>query len=592
MADQVAEVKNKTDIVTLIGSFIDLRKAGRNYKANCPFHGEKTPSFMVSPELQMYKCFGCDEKGDVFTFLERFEGMDFSEALKFLAEKAGVQLKQSDFKDAGIKSRLLELHKWAAKFYTYILTKHPLGKKALLYSYKDRGIISETLKTFDLGFAPENSKLLMDFLTKKKKFTPFEIEKSGIMYKGYSGEFVDRFRGRLIFPLKDHLGAVVGFAGRLMPGGSKESAKYINSPETEIYHKSRLLYSLSLTKEAIKSQKSCVVVEGEIDLISCFQNGVKNIVAIKGSAFTSDQAKLISRFTDRVILFLDSDFAGDKAAQRGISTAEDAGLTVFVARIPEEKRGQYKDPDDVARKDPELLKQILSETVGAWDFVFDSIFSKYDVSSGVDKAKLARELPTALAEIKNTIVQAHYVQKLAKKLDIEPVMLERMIPIDGKPISKASEKITVNPKVITNRKTLLEEQLVFSLLMFDPKKLKDKDMTELISTPFLSAFLAFFQNYPLQKFNIQKLSEELPANLQEKFTGIILSEGEENENTITRAYIENLVKELTIINTQFKLQQITGKIRMFEDQKDQESLKKAEKTFIVLTKKLSKLKNS
>ena len=320
MADQIAEVKQKTDIVALIAEYLDIKKAGRNYKALCPFHGEKTPSFMISPELQIYKCFGCSEAGDCFAFLEKYEGMEFGEALKFLAERAGVKLEPLKGAGSGEKEKILEINRLTSRFYQYFLLGHKIGQLALNYLLQDRGLKLATVKEFGLGYAPENPIALTRFLITQKKYHPREIEMAGIGYpKG--GLMIDRLLGRIIFPLADHRGNVVGFAGRILPWAkNQEMAKYINTPETPAYHKGSLLYALNLTRSEIKHQEEAVVVEGELDAISSWQAGIKNTVAIKGSAFTEDQVRLLSRFAKRATLALNTDFAGDAAAKKGVQS--------------------------------------------------------------------------------------------------------------------------------------------------------------------------------------------------------------------------------------------------------------------------------
>jgi len=259
MADnQVEEVKLKTDIVVIIGERVDLKKAGRNYKTNCPFHGEKSASFMVSPELQIFKCFGCAEGGDVFTFLEKFDGMEFPEALKYLADRAGVKLENKIFGEDTDKNKALEINTQLLKLYNYLLVTHPVGKKALEYLLKDRGLTKETIEEFQLGYSPDDPLIFKKFLIDKKKFDPRDLEKYGIaVVKGPN--VYDRFGGRVIFPLYDHRGNPIGFAGRILPWGRPDSAKYINSPETPVYHKSKVLYGLNLTRQNIKVKNTCTL---------------------------------------------------------------------------------------------------------------------------------------------------------------------------------------------------------------------------------------------------------------------------------------------------------------------------------------------
>src|SRR6266404_4981814 len=264
---QIEEIKSKVDIVNIIGEHVKLTKAGTNYRGLCPFHNEKSPSFMVSEELQIYKCFGCGEGGDVFTFLEKYEGMEFPEALKYLAEIAGVKLVSSAPVDNS-KEILYEINNLAAKFYNYLLVSHSIGKVALNYLKEERKINDDSIKTFNIGFAPLNKNVLTDFLVNKKKFKLKDIEKAGLIL--VKNNVYERFNGRIIFPISDHRGNVIAFAGRQLPPGNPRSGKYINSPETPIYHKSNSLYGLNLTKDFIKKSGFAVVVEGEVDLISSF----------------------------------------------------------------------------------------------------------------------------------------------------------------------------------------------------------------------------------------------------------------------------------------------------------------------------------
>ena len=279
--DQVEEVKSKVDMVQLVSEYIPLKKGGRNYKGLCPFHGEKTPSFMVNPELQIWKCFGCGEGGDAYTFLQRMEGMEFGEALRTLAEKVGVKLtayRPSQTEE--VKERLVRVNSLAAEFYHYLLMQHRLGESARQYLRK-RGIKEEVTEKFKLGFAPEGWDFLMKYLVGKKNFEVQDLERAGLVVKGQN--FYDRFRNRVMFPLSNHRGQTVGFAGRVMPATSAEAAasqgaKYVNTPETEIYHKGELLYGLDVNKTEIKTAGWAVVVEGELDLLASYLAGVKNAV--------------------------------------------------------------------------------------------------------------------------------------------------------------------------------------------------------------------------------------------------------------------------------------------------------------------------
>ncbi|MDO8515584.1 MAG: DNA primase, partial [bacterium] len=325
--DQREEIKQKIDIVQLISEYVPLKKAGRNFRACCPFHSEKTPSFMVSPERQSWHCFGsCQIGGDIFSFLMKMENMDFPEALKTLAKRAGVTLQSYHSSgDSQIKEKIYEINNLAAEFYHFILTKHEVGEVARKY-LENRKITNESIDLFRLGYAPHSWDSLTKFLT-KKGFTQKELEIAGLVSVSDSKRVFDRFRGRIIFTLADHRNNVLGFAGRLLDPNAKE-AKYVNTSETPVYTKGNTLYGLNVTKDEIRKSGAAIITEGEIDLIQAFQAGTKNCAAIKGSAFTQAQVNLLKRYTENILLALDADMAGDAAAHRGIQMADAAGLNI------------------------------------------------------------------------------------------------------------------------------------------------------------------------------------------------------------------------------------------------------------------------
>lgn len=587
MAGDVDEVKQKTDIVSIISEHVDLKKAGRNYKALCPFHGEKTPSFMVSPELQIFKCFGCGESGDALSFLEKYEGMDFYEALKFLADRAGVKLKPGRFQDKGEKQKLYELNSFATKFYQYILLKHKAGKRALEYLSKDRGLSRKTIETFKLGYAPEVTGAISKFLIDKKKYKKFDLERAGICYsKGQ--RLIDRFAGRVIFPLHDHRGNLVGFSGRVMPGQDKQRAKYVNTPETPIYHKSKMLYGLNLTRANIKKKKEAIVVEGQLDAISSWQIGIRNAVAVVGTALTSDQALLLSRYAERAILALDEDIAGDAAARRGINVAEDAGLEVRVARM----RG-FKDPDEMAQKAPEKYKKALKNTVNVWDFVVDSVFSKHDETTGTGKSRISKEIIPVISEINDEIVQAHYAEVVAKRLGVPiSAVAGQISQIDTKRDDKKTDE-TIYPKEKKSRKDLLEERLISLALSIDSKILLEKEVKELISTSLYKRIIDEFEKYSKKKkkFDPSDFTERLPKELVNGFAELLLGDSLVQGTSLSdqKKELELVKRELEITNIKEELKKIYEEIKDLEKSKGKAKLKKTEEKFSKLTQTLSDL---
>jgi len=585
--DQVEEVKQKTDIVSIINEYVPLKKAGRNFKANCPFHQEKTPSFMVSPELQIYKCFGCGETGDVFNFLEKQEGMDFAEALRFLAERVGVKLKSFKPGQQSEKEKLYKLNYNTNNFYQYFLLKHPVGKKALEYLKKDRALKEETIKFFKIGFSPDVRGVLKKYLVDKKKFHPQDIERAGTVYfRG--GEIVDRFRRRITFPLFDHRGNVVGFSGRILPSEGKDMAKYINSPETPIYHKSNLLFGLNFSKEEIKKAGFAIITEGELDMISPYQAGFKNIVAIKGSALTQEQVRLLYRFTKRIVLALDSDIAGDMAARRGIVIGQKQGLEISVARFD-----KFKDPDEAVRADPKYFEKSIKEAVGVWDFLIDSVFEKNDLKSGEGKQKISSEIVPILISIPDKIVQAYYIEVVAQRLAVPVEAVYEQISETKESIKKDEVKIvTPLKKSQKTRRQLVEERLLSLALQGDPEVLLNEKILNLVQTPLpkrlLEEYISYFEKE--KTFSLSKFTEKLPKELLAGYADMVLKdlEGITEDSVLLEKEMNLVLKELEILSIRHKLEKLGAKIRELEENKEFDKLVKSQEKFRELAGKLSK----
>jgi len=405
------EIKSRINIVDFIGKRVTLKKTGRNYKGLCPFHNEKTPSFIVSTERQTFHCFGCGKGGDILAFVMEYDHVDFVEALEELAEVTGVKLSRrvGDTPEAKLKQKIFEVNHLASEYYQYILTKHKLGKKALDY-LKNRGVSEKSVKTFALGYSPNSWDTLSAYL-RKKGYDDALLATAGLTIGRSGGGYYDRFRGRVMFTLKDHRGNVVGFSGRVLDPAAKE-AKYINTSETPVYIKGNVLYGLDVTKSAIQKENEAIVMEGELDLISSFQEGISNVVAIKGSALTEGHVNLIRRYTERLAFALDSDMAGDAASRRGIEIADRAGLDMRVVILP-----SGKDPDDAVRENPAAVKKAIKNAIPIYDYFISSAVKRFDATSAFGKKKVGEELLPIVAKIENPIVQGHYIKKIARAID-------------------------------------------------------------------------------------------------------------------------------------------------------------------------------
>ncbi len=340
------EIKQRLSIEEVIGNYLELKRAGRNFKANSPFSNERTPSFMVSPEKQIWHDFSSNKGGDMFSFIMEVEGVDFREALEILAKKAGVDLSQyqrkSDGTTAKLKKRLLEAHVAAAQFYHLCLSRKP---EALSYIKQKRGFTPETIRTWQLGYSPDDGRSLYTFL-KKRGFTEAELSKAGLITKRRDG-FGDMFRGRIMIPLADGQGNIVGFTARLLKD-DKNAPKYFNTPQTLIYDKGRQVFGLHHAKDAIRKADVAVLVEGNLDVIASHQVGIANVVAAAGTAMTTDHLRSLSRLSLNIRLAFDADQAGLKAAERAIPIAQTVGVDIKVVSLPE----GVKDPDELIQTDP------------------------------------------------------------------------------------------------------------------------------------------------------------------------------------------------------------------------------------------------
>ena len=422
MKDTIEEIKRKIDIVEFISSSVQLKRAGRNFKGNCPFHHEKTPSFVVSPDRQIWRCFGaCQDGGDIIAYVMKLENVTFYEALKELAHQAGVVIKNLDFEDKAWseKEKLISVNNLAAKMYHYILLEHASGKLARKYLEK-RGIGKKLMETFQLGYAPQSWDSLTTYL-KKKGHQESDIIKAGLALSGKNGKPYDRFRGRLMFPIINNRNVILGFSGRLLHDQEKQ-AKYVNTPETPLYHKRETLYGMNVAKDAIISEKSAILTEGEFDMISCYKNGIKNVVAIKGSAVTKDQLTLLKRFTQHIVLALDADFSGTETTKRAIQDAEELDFRVDIIKFE-----NVKDPDEALKNDPVSFKKLLQKPIPIYNFIINASVDKHNIADPYEKGEILKEVFPFIENISNPIVFAYYIKNLAQQLVVDEEDVKRAL---------------------------------------------------------------------------------------------------------------------------------------------------------------------
>ena len=421
MADNVQQIKDKLDIVDVISGYLKLTKAGINYKARCPFHNEKTPSFFVTPERQIWHCFGCAKGGDMFGFVQDIEGVEFVEALRILAQRAGVKLEysSSNFAVKDDKAVLYEICETESRFFEKQLNNSSAGKRALEY-LKNRGLTEETMKEFRLGFAPSEWESLSVFL-RDCGYKDADIADAGLAIKreGASGIY-DRFRSRIIFPISDPNGQIVGFTGRVFEGDEKE-AKYINTPQTAIYDKGRILYGLHKAKTEIRREDKCVMVEGNMDALMSYQAGVKNVVATSGTALTPGHLRIIQRFTTNLGLCFDTDQAGAMATRRGIGLVLANGMNVRVVEIGDK---ECKDPADYIKKYGAGWSDVVLKAKPVIEFYFDKAKAGFDPNSAESKKSVISTLAPFIKRLTSHVERSHWISQLAFFLRVKEDAVE------------------------------------------------------------------------------------------------------------------------------------------------------------------------
>lgn len=413
--DDAQKVKAAIDISEYIGRFVQLKKSGRNFTGLCPFHGEKSPSFNVSPEREIFKCFGCGVSGDVISFVMMREGLTFGEALKLLADEAGITLTHKERQDHDKDDRLYSLLEYVSKLYHHLLLTHPSAQPARDYLAKrgfdttpENGEGREVIAKFQLGFAPNAWRTAQDALLRKGYTIP-EMREVGIVTEK-NGRTYDMFRNRVIFPLVNRVGKVIGFSGRVL---DDSKPKYINTPETILFHKRELLFGFYQAREAIRKNDAIIIVEGEMDMLSSYKVGVQNVSAVKGSSLTPEHIKNIKHLTSNIKLCFDADKAGDMAQIKAIQDAINAGCNVEVINLP-----AGKDADELIRTDPQQWQQVVSDSKPFYDFLLDSTARRTGTTSAQSKSKFMREIKPLMTNIADPIVQAHYISKIAHTISL------------------------------------------------------------------------------------------------------------------------------------------------------------------------------
>lgn len=564
MSTQIEEIKSRIDIVEVISSYIKLQKAGANYKTLCPFHSEKTPSFFVSPARQIWHCFGCGIGGDIFKFIMQIEGVEFGDALRILAQRAGVELKPMKPELRTERQRLYKICELTTRFFERQLEGSSAGKEAKKYLLQ-RGISEESIKKWRLGYSPDTWQGLSDFLL-ARGFKREEIEKAGLAIKKDIGEdsrkisensrYYDRFRARIIFPIFDLNSQVIGFSARIFK--RDEEAKYINTPNTLLYDKSRVLYGLDKAKLEIRKQNYCILVEGNTDAILAHQAGNGNTVATSGTALTPWQLRVLKRYSNNLLVAFDMDVSGELATKRGIDLAQREGFNIKVVRI-----GKYKDPADLIIENKKDWDEALEKAKSISDFYFETAFQQADLKTAEGKKKISEILLPFLKRIPNKIEQSHWIQELARKLkgreedirdELKKVRLE-----DYNPPVELEEKESPPPQ--KSRRELLEERLV-TLILKMPENLNliTESNLNLFSEPIKEIFVKLKENKKIDSEMFNYLS--LKAEIEELKKENILPENKFCSKEIQSLKIKNKLNGLSL---EIKKAEEEGNLKKIEE---------------------------
>lgn len=604
------EIKERLDIVDVISEYIQLQPAGMNsFKARCPFHNEKTPSFYVSKDKQIWHCFGsCGGGGDIFTFVMKMEGLEFVDALRTLANKAGVELKKEQPEFYSKRARVFEILKLSAEYYHQALLKSKSGQIARDY-IATRKLKPETVSQFKLGFSPDDWEMLSKFL-KSRGFKDDEIIASGLVVPKDYGRFYDRFRFRLMFPIWDAQNNVVGFTARQLRE-EKNMGKYINTPQSLAYDKSRVLYGLNFAKSEIRRGDQVVIVEGNMDVVASHQAGVINVVASSGTALTSMQIDLIKRYTNNVVFSFDMDLAGNMATQRGIDLALESGLNIKVT-MPE-KDGKVKDPDDIIKTEGvKVWKDVINSAKSIMDYYFESNLGKLDLSKVEDKKIMAKFLLPKIKKISDKVEQAYYLQKLAGLISVsEDVLRDAMRnlverseyrkPSAFAPTAAGAStyaNASVDKTADNESETELLQERLFGLVMsnfHNFKKLENFDLglfNERI-TSLYKEIKAYYNNTKSFEFHafsseLEKDSAALALFAKELVLGTEKeqSQRERNDVFVPNDEIDKCLKRLIEIDLKKKLIDIEAQMRNAEISKNVEKVAALSKEFDILSQKL------
>jgi DNA primase len=587
MDSPIEEIKSRLDIVEVIGSYLKLQKTGINYRALCPFHSEKKPSFFVSPTRQIFKCFGCGAGGDIFKFVMLIEGVEFGDALRILARRAGVELKPFRPELKTQRKLLYEICELACRFFEKQLEESSAGKEAKKYLLK-RGLSEDSIKKWRLGYAPDIWRSLSDFLV-GKGYKREEIVRAGLAIESEKSKTpYDRFRGRIIFPIFDLNSQVIGFGGRIFENQKEEEevAKYINIPNTLLYDKSRVLYGLNFAKMKIREKDACILMEGYTDVILAHQAGFENAVAASGTALTPWQLKILKRYTSNLLTAFDMDVAGDMATKRGIDLAQREDFNVKVITMPKDL-----DPADIIAQNPKSWANLVDKAKEIMTFYFETALSAFDNESPQGKKEIANFLLPKIKTIANKILQSHWIQKLSKALKVSEEAIAEELKKLTKEEGVSEEKEPYLPQTQEKTRNEILEEKILSLVLKSPQNLNliGKDQFWMFSPRTKEILLALEKETPQTKEKVEEVFRKLEKR-DEKMKEILWSlslRAEIEQENEPQKEIQLCLAQLKELQAKNKLAEISKEIQFAEEKGDEKKVKDLIQKFNQLAKNLT-----
>jgi len=576
MQDAKEEVRARLNIEDVIGEYVQLKRAGRNFKGLSPFSGEKTPSFFVSPDKHIWHDFSSNKGGDIFSFVMEAEGMDFRQALDHLARKAGVDMTQFESKNnqelARRKKRLLEAHEMAANYYQHSLLRN---QHALEYVFKKRGLSKEIVQEFKIGYAPTTGDALVQFLT-KKGFSRHELADAGLTNR-FGG---DMFRGRMTVPLMDPTGQVIGFTARIL-ADEPNAPKYLNTPQTLLYDKGRHVFGLSQAKEAIRKNDYAVVVEGNLDVVSSHQAGIKQVVATAGTAMTENHLRALRRLSGNVRLAFDGDKAGIAATERAIPIASEVGIELTIISLPD----GAKDPDELIQKDPRLWQQAITAAQPAVDWILDQYSRREDITTAAGKRSFTTAGLSVVRGLSDPVEREHYEKKIAGMVGTSLEAVRAKLASGGTQETKELRTVVASPQNSAPVYDHIDTVLGLALLTPRSRDLFAELDTSILAAEPQKAVAAYLATAH------EPLGDETPKELQnfDDYVKIILLRAEKRYGNWNEAdqYIE-IAKLLRQYKSEYEKQQIEQKIQEAEHQGDSAEVERLRKQHYELIKEMKR----